>query len=176
MARELLRACRILARVLALLLMSRPSSAQSTIDLAVEAVRAVRQSDLARTWKEAFSNAPADDVIASLDRVSDTLGDGSLAARLNRALTDESFRLVPQNWRCANVPDHLRGSCAVQEHPYYVDVSGIRWRGVDTATVYVATYARKYAAGPEVDVLMAAATASRVDERWTVVRVERVVR
>lgn len=96
------------AGTLFLLTLATGAEAQSDFDLAVEAVRAVKSSDLARAWSAPFAAAPAAGVVAWLVGIADSGKGPSPSPRIGAQRGDEGFRLAAAEWRCAHVADRDR--------------------------------------------------------------------
>jgi hypothetical protein len=149
--------------------------AQSTVDLGAEAVRAVKKSALAREWNESFTTTSAPEIVASFHGLVERTSGNQVAPRISAQVGGDEFRLAPDSWRCAGVADHLRARCALEEQPYYVQVSMLK-READTAFLNVAVYRRKMAGQREANWLLSVVTAIPEGTRWRVISVQRVVR
>jgi len=85
----------------------------------------------------------------------------------------EDFRLVATNWRCAAVEAYFRAGCALDDHPYYVVVTGLIRRR-DTAYVYVAVATPHDDSSKEVVWLRAVVSVVPDGTRWRAIRVAQV--
>lgn len=154
-----------------------PTGAQSLYDGATEAVRAARASTLVRDWDAAFATASGSSVLASFAGVRDSTGalrdtlDTSVAARIRASLGGGSYRLIPSQWRCADVPLAFRAECALEDQPYFIEVGGPRQRG-DTAIFYVG-FAKRATTSKRADRLLIAVHLVRDGSGWRAVQVSR---